>query len=230
MTTMTPHERPGLLVRMQHGALIALAFAVVLPHKWPHPFFYAFALLWIAEIIINAIEQRSLKFLRQRFVSHGPILLRVSLFLLIFCYIAGVFYSENLASARFELEKKSLLLLFPLAIMTMNQKVFTKLLFSRILMSFAAGLLLFTFLYAGLAIQRYLISGKPGEFFYLTLSTWHHPGYLSFYVVFAMGACLWLFLNDKNRKPWKAMVYIMLSLWWLVFVFLLSSKVGFLSL
>ncbi|MFO7721897.1 MAG: O-antigen ligase family protein, partial [Bacteroidales bacterium] len=112
----------------------------------------------------------------------------------------------------------------------MNQKVFTKLLFSRILMSFAAGLLLFTFLYAGLAIQRYLISGKPGEFFYLTLSTWHHPGYLSFYVVFAMGASFWLFLNDKNRKPWKAMVYIMLSLWWLVFVFLLSSKVGFLSL
>jgi O-antigen ligase len=230
MTPSNPLQRSASMVWLQYWALVIIAVAITLPDKLPHPAFYTFGVLWLTELCYTLFREKKLRFIRNRFVNQGSLMFRWSVFMLILCYIAGLLYTENLASARFELEKKSLLLLFPLAVMTMNQDVFSKRLLRSILTGFTAGLLLVTLYYTGFAMQRFSVSGEMAEFFYSTLSVRHHPGYLSFYVVFAMGASFWLFISDENRKPWKTVLFALLSLWWLVFVFLLSSKTGFLSL
>jgi O-antigen ligase len=219
------------LHRIQHWSLVAMAFILPFPHKIPHPVLYVVAVLWLAEIIRTAWAGKSARFLYQRFISHGSLLTRISAFLLIFCYIAGVLYSENLSSARFELEKKSLLLLFPMVIMTMDRVVFDRLLLKRILAGFITGLFLVTSFYMVMAQQRFALSGSAGEFFYSSLSHWHHPGYLSLYVVFALGVTAWLLPTGRSRfKRYQIVMAVVLMLWWLVIIFLLSSKIGFLSL
>lgn len=220
------------LIILNRWLFALLAFSVPFPLKTPLPVLWMLGLVWLAEIIASMITRKNVALPYQRFTSHGNLFIRISFFALILLYIAGVIYSQNLAAAKFELEKKSLMLLFPLVIFTMNPDVFNRQMIRNTSLGFVAGLMAVTLYLFVNAVLRWMESGNANEFYYSNLALYLHPAYLSLYAVFATGICILLFyhgfLSGKGR--WPFLLLILPISWFVIMVALLGSKAGFLSI
>ncbi len=210
--------------------LIVVAFTLPFPGKIPTFFILLAGILWLSELITTSISQRSFSYIKNRFISSGKPVVLLAFFLLILLYIAGFFYSENIASGKFELEKKSLMLLFPLYAFTSDPRIYDKKILRDILLAYLTGLLIISIYDIVLAVIDYTHIKSKSVFYYSRLSRNQHPSYLALYSVFAIAASFRLAISEVIFPKWLRIALMLNTIWLLLFVILLSSKAGILSL
>jgi O-antigen ligase len=226
-----PDSFESIAIRLTRWSLVLLAFLIPFHGKIPIPALYLSGLLWLLELVVSSARKKNFRFIIDRFTSHGNLWLRLSFFLLILIYAAGMLWSGNIADCRFELEKKALLLLFPLVFFSMNPHVFSLGFLKKIYRSFSFGLLAVTLSDFIFAMVRYHAGGDPAEFYYSKLAMNQHPSYLSLYACFALGISLnSLVISHDIRSRFLRVAEWMLAGWWVLMVVLLSSRAGFISL
>ncbi len=231
---MEKHEesRTNLIMAgLIRWALVLLALVLPFPGKTPVPFIWLAGLAWLAELLISVSTQRGRKSFRERWQYNGKWYVVASFFVLICFYLIGLLWTDNAQAARFELEKKSMLLLFPLLVFTTAPGVFNKTLLRNLLYAFMAGLLIVTVYDLVIAWGNYQTTGHRAMLYYSRLAGNHHPAYLSLYILFALAGIGWLLTGGIPRpKKWQIATLTTLALWLLLFVFLLSARSGFISL
>lgn len=231
MTASEDTNKASLFVPITQWALLLLAFMLPLPGRIPLPAIWLTSLLVLAEVASFSMRSFSLRFIRERFAAQGKGLAKISFFLLVAFYIIGSFYSDDLQQALFELEKKTMLLVFPLIIMMMHPEILRGPMLKKVLIGFLSGLFSLTLYDVGAALLRYLQSSNPAEFYYSLLAGAQHPSYLSLYACFALGASVWLVFSPEgvHNRLGKGLLVASVP-WWILIITLLSSKAGMLSL
>ncbi len=142
--------------------------------------------------------------------------------------VMAVSYSDNFASAIFDLEVKTALLVFPLlfSALKLNYKEV-----SNVLSGFVFGCLMAMLICLGIALFYFLDERNISVFFYHQLSIFHHTTYFSMYLDFAILIVYYYMIYDRKRffiKSLFSMVGVIICC--SLFVVLLSSKMGLIGL
>lgn len=193
--------------------------------------------LWMLCLLMEAIQKRKIE---MHFSTASTFLLG-----LYFLYIIGMFWSENQAAARFALEEKFSLFLFPLMI-GLNHAYF-KQNYKDILLAFVLGVLVSSVVCLTVATWEsvFYIPGGFGlnpidpeyanwkyggsHFKYINLSLFMHPTYFSIYILFAI-AIVFQILKDSADLNKKIVFFFKVSIPFLILIlYLLSSKAVLLS-
>ncbi len=193
--------------------------------------------VWILCLIVDAVQKRKVE------INFSPS--SAFIFVLYFMYVLGLLWSDNQVAARFALEEKFSLFLFPLLI-AFNTPFF-KQNYKGILFAFVLGALassIFCLAYATWE-SIYIVPGGIGfnsidpeyanwefggsRFRYINLSIFMHPTYFSIYILFAI-ALLFQFLKDSPNLDKKTSILLKLSIpFFMLMLYLLSSKAVLLS-
>ncbi|MEI7490439.1 MAG: O-antigen ligase family protein [Bacteroidota bacterium] len=141
-------------------------------------------------------------------------------------YLLGLLYTSDYAYARFDLEVKLSLLVFPLVFSTadvgfLNSKHLRLLMHVYLAGCVIGSLILFVHAFT---LWR---DGVQGAFYYMKLSWYFHSAYFAMYINFAMAFMVIELLRRFRILPavLKTAYYLLLA-WFFVFIFLLSSKMG----
>jgi O-antigen ligase len=160
--------------------------------------------------------------------SRIQLLLFTTLYLL---YILGLCWSSNLKYGGFDLQVKLSLLVFPLVFWTTAPETFTGKKMHYLLLAFVAGCLAGTLYLYAWALHDQLVLNQEGSFYYRHLSRSFNPCYLAMYNAFAVSALFYLLsgnLPGLNRIRKAGLILLMIH--FSLFILLLSSKAGLLSL
>lgn len=147
-------------------------------------------------------------------------------------YMAGLSYSKNIDYADFDLEVKFSLLIFPMIISSLRAELVKPSNVKTLFVVFVIGCLTSTLICLADAFIQYSGNLMTKEFYYIRLSYYHHPGYFAMFLNFAI-AVLICFMMKENRFVYKfgyLVAFITLIVYFSVFIVLLSSKAGILSL
>lgn len=148
-------------------------------------------------------------------------------------YILGLIYSSNLEYAAFDLEVKFSLFVFPVVIATIRKEVFQGSRVNILLIVFILGCLVSTLISFGLAVDRYThVWFSTKLFYYFRLSHLHHPGYMAMFLTFAIAVLICFMVKKSKYKldKWNMISFSGLIIYLSIFVILLSSKAGIISL
>ncbi|HOU97728.1 MAG TPA: O-antigen ligase family protein [Bacteroidales bacterium] len=152
-----------------------------------------------------------------------PLWLILPLFYII--HLVGMLYTQNIKSGWFDLEVKLTVFILPIifyfqhkSLNRQNVKFFKWFYLFSVL-----GISLFLLTKAILAYK----SGDIGKLYYNELSAPYHPSYLAMYVVMALLFLFDFMVNDKRKA--LIFMYFIGIIYFLCFIFLLSSKAGILS-
>jgi O-antigen ligase len=185
----------------------------------------------IALLVLNWIVEGRFKSKFSLIRSEG-IRKQTLLFGLIYLlYIAGLIYTSNFTYGFFDLQVKFSLLIFPLLLATANKEVFSPSRRSQLLGIFVAGCFVGSLLLLSRALIETVNYHVLKAFYYTGLSWYFHASYLSMYYNFAIVVLIGhlIAVNWKDKILWRVLESF-LVLWFIVLVFLLSSKAGILSL
>ena len=146
-------------------------------------------------------------------------------------YLAGLLHTNNFQYGLFDLEVKLSLLIFPLVFATSGEAVFSNPRRRELLLVFTAGCLAGSLLFMGRALVTTIFSHAENAFYYGSLSWYFHSSYLSMYYNFAIAVilCHLITLEWKKNLLWS-LLEALLVLWFMMLVFLLSSKAGIICL
>ncbi len=150
---------------------------------------------------------------------------------LYFLYLIGLLNTSNFDYAFFDLEVKFSMLLLPVIFFLIKDAFFTKELLRKYFIAYLWGVFANVIICLIIAFYKYIfIYHSSSVFFYSSVSFFFHPSYLSMYLNF--GIIILLFSSFSNIKPLiqKKNISIALQLVFLIFIFLLSSKAGIISL
>ncbi len=159
---------------------------------------------------------------------------KVIVLLLIIFYIwhvIGLLYSDNQKSGLFDLEIKLSIFIFPIIFSGLNSIYYEK--FDLVLKSFiianifAALMCLFKAFY--FAFYYIDIENFKMFFLYTKLSTFIHPTYFAMYLIFCI-ALIENILISQNLSKLTKILYLCCILFFICFVFLLSSRAGIITL
>jgi len=145
-------------------------------------------------------------------------------------YLIGLMYTGNFSNGLFDVEVKLSLVIFPVIFSSMNKKVISPPFVRKVLISFVFGVMASMVLCYSVAVVNYLKTGMLESFYYNNLAILIHPSYLAMYVCFAIFILLYFNVNGWIRKPIHRMLTISLVLLFELFIIMLSSKAGILSL
>jgi O-antigen ligase len=142
--------------------------------------------------------------------------------------LMGCFYSANTGAALFDLEVKFSLFLFPiiLPVVELSRKQF-----EQVLLAFVGGCFIAFLICLSMATIYFYSSYDPSVFYYDKLSVFHHPTYFSMYLNFAV-VIVYYFLIYGNDEFYirSNVILIALIIVFSIFVVLLSSKMGLITL
>ena len=151
--------------------------------------------------------------------------------LLYLLYLLGLSYSSNLKYGGFDVEVKLSLFLFPLIFATSEPFFLQKEKSTAILFSFIAGCFSSTLLLYGHAAYSMIADHNNGAFYYEELSWYFHPSYLAMYMTFAIAIlAYWLMEGYRVLSRYQLTGMLLLIINFFIFVILLNSKAGILSL
>ena len=181
-------------------------------------------LVWIIEFDFR----KKLKRLRER---HNRLYL-LSFASLYVLYLVGILYSSNINYAVFDLEVKLSLIIFPIIFSTIKKEVFTASNFKKILIVFIVGCFVGTVISLVDAFIIFSENNQFSEFYYSKLSFFHHPSYFAMYLNFAIAIIMTILLKTRITKQKRKQVFfmILLTIYFSLFVIMLSSKAGILAL
>lgn len=206
--------------------VLILASVFFLPlYKPVIPYTVGFLIIfWVAELNFIA------KFKR---LKNSPIRIATLSFAILYVlYVIGLIYSDNNDYAIFDLQVKLTLFVLPLFFSTVPENFFRGKRINAILITFVLGCLVSTGISLGDSVYRYSQSSSVLEFYYSNVSYFHHAGYFAMYLNFAV-VILISFLIRNNNKPigkWTTLALIVLVIYFSVYIILLSSKAGIISL
>jgi O-antigen ligase len=177
-------------------------------------------LIWLFE----GNFRKKIKILKENYL---PFLGFVSIFIL---YIVGLLYTSNFNYAYFDLEVKLSLLFFPIIFFTgtYNFINFNKL--SKILLVFILSCFLSSFISIINSFAQYLKTGSTDWFFYVYVNYFHHPSYISMYIELSLACIAYLLINKAIKSKYLRILLISISVWFVFYIILLSSKAGFIGL
>jgi len=217
------------------GAIIfiILAFSFLLSgYKWILPIL---VVVWFLFIIL---EFNFTKRYKESVNKHTYKLLLLQLFFY-FIIVLGYFYSTNKLESANDNIRKLGLLAFPLLFMfTGNLLNFKK---HLVLKLFILSNIFFSFVCLGNALFNSVeitsmgltidTNGVTGNlFYYSNLSFLQHPAYFSMYIVFSLASMFYLKDENKFKKSrFNLIIYYAVFLFFLVMVYLLSSRAGIIS-
>ena len=177
--------------------------------------------LLIACLVLCWLLNGNVKIYLENLMNKKLSLLFTSLYLL---YIIGALYSSNKASAWFDIQAKSSILIFPLIFST--SKIISKENIFKLFLFFYAGI------FSAIMIELFnatliYINTSHVAFFYSELSIFMHPSYFAMYLIFAI-ASISYYLIEKPVTITGIRKYALL---FLIFLFtfaiiILSSKAG----
>jgi O-antigen ligase len=154
-------------------------------------------------------------------------------------YLMGMFHTSNIETGFKIIETKLAFLILPLIIG--SSRVISLLQFKKIIFSFIIGCLVSVIFLFCMAVFNYyneIYLVQQGElrdvyinvnyFFSGLLAYFHHPSYLSMYLVFAMGLIFYLLGRSKEFGLSKRVFVLLLGMIpvLMVFILLLASKIG----
>lgn len=218
--------------RFSIGFINAIAFSLPLFPKFLSPLIVLLVIIRLTEIFFAGERDDLPK-------KNSFAWLFVSLYLI---YFVGMFYSDNKDFGWKDMEMKLSLLLFPLIMFSMPLSFEQR---NTIFKSFLWGCLiavvpcLINASYNYINEQNY-IAGNPQLYkypikinFFLSsrLSIILHPSYFAMYLNLALGIIMYFwFLNDQHYKVMNNLLLISLATVFIVFIFLLASKSGLVTL
>lgn len=144
-------------------------------------------------------------------------------------YLAGFFYSKNQYNGLLDLQTKLSLLIFPIIFSTLDYNVI-KGKKGKIFYYFIIGCVVITAVLLGRSFINFLTSNSADEFFYSNLSWYHHASYLSMFLVFAVGIFLYQIHTKTIFKNKSGLLFHTLIIYFSIFILMLSSKAGIISL
>ncbi|MCX6248575.1 MAG: O-antigen ligase family protein [Bacteroidetes bacterium] len=203
--------------------MLAVAFLLPVSGRYVPPFIGLMFLNWIVE---GRFRQKF------RLVASSRMRQFTLLFgLLYLLYLAGLIYTSNFEYGLFDLQVKLSLVVFPFLFATMDGEHFSGPRRIQLLRFYIAGCLAGSLLFMGRAFVETEFHHAINAFFYGSLSWYFHSSYLSMYYNFAVAVLLGHLITVEFRR--KTVVYFAetaLILWFIILVFLLSSKAGILTL
>ena len=143
-------------------------------------------------------------------------------------YAMGMLYTQNTVNGLFDLVLKLSMVVFPL-IMLSGTAMIDRVKLNRVLLSFVIGCLAICLFLAIRAFHAYSLTKDLTKFTYVDLSYIMHPGYLAMYLTFAL-IIVFLTIFEKTTSWMYLAVRIIVMLFFALFIMLLSSKAGILSL
>jgi O-antigen ligase len=185
----------------------------------------------IALLVLNWIVEGRFKSKFNMIRSEGTRKQTLLFGLIYILYIAGLIYTTDFTYGLFDLQVKSSLLIFPLVFATSDKYIFSPSRRGGLLGIFVAGCFAGSLLLLSRAYIETVNYHVLKAFYYTGLSWYFHASYLSMYYNFAIAVLIGHLIksNWKDKILWLVLKSF-LVLWFIVLVFLLSSKAGILSL
>ncbi len=188
----------------------------------------------IVLLTINWLSAPKLMMPGLKNILHNPALLLM--ILLYFLYLAGMLYSDNIKFGYETIETKLSFLIFPLVLSPYVQICKDNL--NKYLKLFIYGAIVnavVCFVWATYSYFKpvyFILDGiaydiGTNNFYYNQLSLFMHPSYIAMYSVFALMSLVHLVNAGELKLNWKWIAAIFLLI---VFILLLSSKAGWISL
>jgi O-antigen ligase len=224
MTNIRQH-----IFRLYRIEFLLMAFMLPIYRKVIPYIIALLVLTWLAELLLWLAERDFAARIRKLFTD------RHRLYTLLFgtfyvYYLFGMLYTNNFHYGLFDLEVKLSLLIFPVIFFTMDTALLTARMARQLMLSFTGGVAAAMLLCYGVALADYLGSGSGMAFYYNRLSVLIHPSYLAMYVCFAISIILYFLANGIIKKgSVRAALYALVFLFG-IFIVMLSSKAGILSL
>lgn len=146
-------------------------------------------------------------------------------------YLIGLLNTDNLKYGKTELQSFLSFLIFPLLFFGLDKSFYSIRNLESLKKFFIAGVLVSTLYSYGHSVWMYIQSGEKAWFYYEKIAeTIKHPTYFSMYIAFAIS----ILLNDIKKTDkflnFSSFIYIIILLWFTLFIILLSSKAGLISL
>lgn len=148
-----------------------------------------------------------------------------------FLYAFGLFYTQNIDFAKFDLEVKMALAIIPLLLLLRQKVPFLNFFKKYFLTAFAAGTFLNILINLSLSSLEYATTKSYDSFLYVQVSRFFHPSYMSIYASVTMFYLL-IKLVENIRKSKIKIVVIFSILLLIVFAYtlLLLSKAGIIGI
>ena len=173
-------------------------------------------ILFISSLINNNFKEKK---------SSKQILLLSSIYLL---YLIGILYSQNRSAAIFSLEEKLSLLAVPLIFFI--SKINYLLFYHQIIKAFIEGCIVSLLLSLINSGVMYFYTLDSSAFFYQNIALYHHGSYLSMYLNFSVGCIYFFSFHPTKHFYLKPILGFSLIVFFSIFIALLSSKTGIISL
>lgn len=136
----------------------------------------------------------------------------------------SLFWSDNLKAGFFDMEVKMSMLLFP--VIFLNYGRFNIDEFKQVLHYFIIGNVVASVMCLGDA--AYLTyKNQESYFYYSRFSEIIHPSYFAMYLTFAIAGCIYLYKENFYKK---ILYPVLITTFFVVIIYFLSSKAGFLGL
>lgn len=209
--------------RLSYYFFLALAFAIPLYDRLVVFIILAIVLNWIIE---GHFVSKFRLVLRER---QRTLLLSFSLLYLIYCL--GLLYSKNLSYGWFDIQVKLSLLIFPIIFSTVDRDLFQKKQIYQLFYAYLLGCIIISIIVLTHSFLNFTQTNSRLEFYYSHLSAFQHPSYFSMNLNFGIVLIIimlvrqWTYMLNRSR-------YLLVSLipFFFLFIMLLSSKAGILSL
>jgi O-antigen ligase len=192
-----------------------MLFCFLLP-VWPRLAVWPIVLSFVSWLLNGNFRQKAVLLLRPL-----PLLL-IGFYLL---YVLGLTYTEHLDRARWILETKLALFIFPLLWLSIPipDLPFRQ----RLVYSYLTGCLTASLICFGNALLVFLTTGAT-PFFYLDLAAplGAHPTYLAMYLGFGIFLLAggWIGSRELGQLRIPGGVVVAVMSWWLLFIFLLAAR------
>jgi O-antigen ligase len=145
-------------------------------------------------------------------------------------YGIGLFYSSNLNDGYFDMEVKMSMFIFPVIMASMRKEILQWKFAKKLLKTFVLGVFVSMVLRYVVALFDYLETDSLQSFYYSRLSIFFHTSYMAMYVCFAISIILYFYLMGWLQNRFQKIMALVLILLFMIFVIMLSSKAGILSL
>jgi len=215
----------SIFQKLNFHLCLLLVFCIPFGNKIIPPLIAVWGIAWIFE---GNFRQRFNDVYYYRF----PFFLITSFYI---WHIIGLFYSENMDDALFEIEVKFSFLLFPILFIGVNSLYRinrVKLFKVFILGNAAAGI--FCIIKSLYFIYIHYGFGSAEVFriymFYTRVSVFLHPSYFAMYIVFSLVLIEYLFFNKHIKSRNFKIMYLFIAALFIFLIYLLSSRAGVISL
>ena len=146
-------------------------------------------------------------------------------------YLIGLLYTSNLDYGLFSVQVKASLIIFPILFATFNIEFWNINKTITVLIAFLVGSFSSSIISLINATISYYFSSDPTDFYYASLSIFHHPSYSALYMTFSIAILIGFVLDSRIKlRKWLLILAIMFVVYFHVYTVMLSSKAGILAL